>query len=495
MNSRAGPPLPSLIGREAEFGRLRQALDDASESHGSSWFVLGEPGAGKTRLAHELLDHARARGMPVVSAGASGVVPPPAYGVVAQALRSQVRTAPPSGGPLEPFAAGLAAVLPEWSRSAHDAQLTADQRRLLAAEGTFQLLLEFERARGRQQRTRGIAVCFDDLQWADPESVEVVHHLVAASHDSPLLVVCAVRSGEHSAAEAFARRLAQRGAAKQLELAPLSAEHLGALISRILGASPPERLVADVAHRSAGLPLFVEEIVDAYLASGLLAVRDGGVVWSGPAPGLVAPSMMSWVEARLARLSDHARAVVAAAAILDRFDRVLVDGAGFAPAAVETALNSAVDAGLLDRAAAGLRFHHDLTRDAVVRLLPPFRAEGLHRRGAEVLARHNAAPEERARHVEAVGERGPAAVLLVEAARRSLKAHALASAEDLAARAVRLAPDANTAAEARNLLAASLAEQGRWAEALEHDRALVAAGTADPTVVGRMADTAARRPV
>lgn len=69
-------------------------------------------------------------------------------------------------------------------------------------------------------------------------------------------------------------------------------------------------------------------------------------------------------------------------------------------------------------------------------------------------------------------------------------AHALSSAEDLAARAVGLAPDANTAADARDLLAASLAAQGRWAEALEQDRVLAAAGRTDATVVGRMADTA-----
>ena len=46
MNGRAGSPVPSLVGREAELGSLRQALDDASAGRGSCWFVLGEPGLG-----------------------------------------------------------------------------------------------------------------------------------------------------------------------------------------------------------------------------------------------------------------------------------------------------------------------------------------------------------------------------------------------------------------------------------------------------------------
>lgn len=83
-----------------------------------------------------------------------------------------------------------------------------------------------------------------------------------------------------------------------------------------------------------------------------------------------------------------------------------------------------------------------------------------------------------------------AAALLVQAARRSLDGHALASAEELAARALRLAPTGTSADDAREVLAASLAGQGRWSEALDLDRQLVAAGRTDATVLGRMADTA-----
>jgi DNA-binding CsgD family transcriptional regulator/tetratricopeptide (TPR) repeat protein len=490
MDAPAGVPLPRLVGRDHEMARLRRALDDAAAGRGACWFVLGEPGSGKTRLASELLGEARAQGLVVCTGGASGVVPSPAYGVVAQALRSHVGQALHRAGQLDAYAAGLTAVLPELPLPREDAGITADQRRLLAAEGTFQLLAHIGRRHGRAPGSRGVVVCLDDLQWADPESLEIVFHLAAVAGDSPIVVLCAVRSGENSQAEALARRLAKQDATGLLELAPLSVAQVATVISALLGAPAPGRLVADVAERSAGLPLLVEEVIDAYLGEGALAVEDGVVQWVGPTRGLVPPSMTAWVESRLDRLGDQARGVVAAAAILDRFDHVLVAVADGAPVEVEQAVQAAVDAGLIDRTADGPRFHHDLVRDAVARLLLPFRAELLHRRAAAVLARHDAAPEEQARHLEAVGEHPQASVLLVEAAKQRLRVHALPSAEALAAHALRLAPGAGIAGDAREVLAASLAAQGRWTEALESDRELVRAGRVDASVVARMVETA-----
>jgi DNA-binding CsgD family transcriptional regulator len=488
MDGRVGSRAP-LVGRERELGRVRQALNDAAAGRGSCWFVVGEPGSGKTRLAAELLEEARASGFAVLAGGASGVLATPAYGLVAQTLRSPLRGSLPLAPELDAYAPGLAAILPEWPQPTWDTDFTADQRRLLAAEGVFQLLLGLARPHGGGRR-RGVVVCFDDLQWADPESLEVVHHLAVGVGEGPILVLGAVRLGEHSPAEALAQRLAQQRDAELLELAPLSPEDLQRLVSVLLAAPAPQPLVADVARRSAGLPLFVEELVDAYLATGVLAVRDGAVLWSGPSPGWVPPSMASWVASHLARISAAARAVVAAAAVLGRFDRSLAEVADLPPATMEEALRLAIDAGLIDRVATGLRFHHDLVRDAVAGSLLPSQAEALHRRAAETLARHGAAPEERAHHLEAVGERELAAGLLVQAARWSLDAHALASAEELAARALRLAPAASSATDARDVLAASLAGQGRWSEALDLDRQLVAAGRTDASVLGRMTDTA-----
>lgn len=159
-----------LVGRGPELTQLRRALDAAGAGRGSCWFLLGDPGSGKTRLAFELLQEARARRMAVLSGGASGVVPLPAYGLVARALRSRVPGWRPTDAPVDAYAGGLAAVLPEWPTPPTALQRTADQRRLLAAEGTWQLLQHAARPTAGQDRRRGAVVCFDDLQWATPRA-------------------------------------------------------------------------------------------------------------------------------------------------------------------------------------------------------------------------------------------------------------------------------------------------------------------------------------
>ena len=51
---------PELIGREEEFGKLKQNLKDAIEGKGSVVFISGEAGIGKTRIVSELIREAGA---------------------------------------------------------------------------------------------------------------------------------------------------------------------------------------------------------------------------------------------------------------------------------------------------------------------------------------------------------------------------------------------------------------------------------------------------
>ena len=52
-----------IVGRDREVRRLSEAIEDASEGRGSVWYLSGEPGIGKSRLAEEVARLARERGM------------------------------------------------------------------------------------------------------------------------------------------------------------------------------------------------------------------------------------------------------------------------------------------------------------------------------------------------------------------------------------------------------------------------------------------------
>ena len=52
---------PYLIGREEEFSKLKYALENAIDGEGSTIFIAGEAGIGKTRLVSELKKEAEAK--------------------------------------------------------------------------------------------------------------------------------------------------------------------------------------------------------------------------------------------------------------------------------------------------------------------------------------------------------------------------------------------------------------------------------------------------
>ena len=55
-----------FIGREQELAQLKTVLDDALSGRGRVVMLAGEPGIGKTRLAHELVALAEQRGARVL---------------------------------------------------------------------------------------------------------------------------------------------------------------------------------------------------------------------------------------------------------------------------------------------------------------------------------------------------------------------------------------------------------------------------------------------
>jgi ATP-dependent Clp protease ATP-binding subunit ClpA len=65
VNPATGPVSGGLVGRGRELARLVSWLDRARARVGRLVLCAGEPGIGKTRLAEELADRARADGVPV----------------------------------------------------------------------------------------------------------------------------------------------------------------------------------------------------------------------------------------------------------------------------------------------------------------------------------------------------------------------------------------------------------------------------------------------
>lgn len=222
-----------FIGRNPERSALARLFDQAARGQGQAILVLGEAGIGKTRLAREMAAGAPAS-MRVLSADALRWRHEAALHPFAQLVsRGSIGAGGNSpalialGGD-EPQDASWIALQPSERR---EAMIAAATQWLLAsaAEGPA-------------------AIIFDDLHWADGDTIRAVEMALPGLPGLPLILVLLARP-DHSLG-------ARLSALPTLMLAPLSLDEARDL-ARERG-SKPHQLEA-IAARSGGNPFFIEQ--------------------------------------------------------------------------------------------------------------------------------------------------------------------------------------------------------------------------------------------
>jgi DNA-binding CsgD family transcriptional regulator len=224
-----------------------------------------------------------------------------------------------------------------------------------------------------------LMLVFEDLQWADRGTLDLLALLVARGREGRLLLLATVRSDELHRTHPVRRmsaRWEQQRLIERIELERLAPRDVAVQIEAILGEPPDGELVELIAERSEGIPLFVEELLG--------AVRDGRLDHD-----YLPPSLRDVVLARADLLSDSARHVLRVVSAAARWvpDRLLATVTGLPEAELTNALREAIEQQLLvvEPSGRGYDFRHALTRAALHEdLLPGERAQ-LHRKYAEAI--------------------------------------------------------------------------------------------------------------
>ncbi len=198
--------LVPLVGRDAEMGRLALALDAAAGGEAGVVALVGEAGVGKSRLTEEGMALARARGFLTLHAVASPLHTDLHFGVVVEALRPLVRTV--EAGARTRLVEGL----PDLGRLFDGLHLPvpaplgdAGMERMRLFEAVCRLL-------DRLTRQQPVLLVVDDLQWADPASLAVLHYVVRGLTDCRFLALITRRAGESGGElDGCCRRCAGRG--------------------------------------------------------------------------------------------------------------------------------------------------------------------------------------------------------------------------------------------------------------------------------------------
>ncbi|MGP4090976.1 ATP-binding protein, partial [Streptomyces sp. KR55] len=273
--------------------------------------------------------------------------------------------------------------LPAAQRTALESALTGRGESTLQRDG-LALRLAVLSALRALAADGPVLIVADDVQWLDPASAELLGFAARRLGDTPVRMLCAVRTE----GQEYDRHLrASPPDTLAVRLGPLSRTQVSALLDHRGYTGLPRSTVREIHRTSGGNPLFALELGRA-LAENPTPPRPGE-----PLP--VPTSLRALVLSRLEMLSDEARHTLLVASAGARPTTALLLAAGRENAEAETA--RAAELGLLATEPEGptVRFAHPLISAALYAEAPA------HQRRAAHAALSTAAsdPIERARHL------------------------------------------------------------------------------------------------
>jgi class 3 adenylate cyclase/tetratricopeptide (TPR) repeat protein len=498
-----------LVGRENEFNFLMTLLRRAWNGEGQIVLISGEPGIGKSRIAASLGEqiaaephtrslyqcspyHTNSALYPFITQleRAAGIRPDERPAEKLDRLEALLAMDTSRGEDVAPLFAALLSIPLDERYAPLDLSPTQQRRR------TFGALLDRLEGLARQQPT---LLVFEDAQWADATSLELLDLAVERIRQIPVLALLTFRPE-------FKPPWTGLPHVHTLALGRLDRASVESMVARVTGGRPlPTEVLEQIVSKTDGSPLFVEELTKAVLEAGILVEDGDGYRLDGPLPPLAIPATLhDSLMARLDRLAPVKEVGQIGAAIGREFPYSLLRAlVGRDEPALKHALTQLEDAELLFRRGepptAIYSFKHALVQDVAYENLLKSRRQVLHRRIADTLRDRfpttaESQPEVVAHHFTQAGLAEAAIQWWRKAGDRALERSAYSEAIAHLEHAIRLAKEMPEGAAQRLLL---LELETTYGRALLHGRGhsqpeTIAAFARAREFAGRVEDTTAR---
>jgi class 3 adenylate cyclase len=413
FHAKRGRLLLPLIGREGERTALINAWAEADAGRGSGWLVVGPPGIGKSRLIEEIVaDALKGTDEPMALQcspfhGDTAFYPVSRLVTALADLDTAKITTDQQGRIARAMATfghdpEQAPVLAWILDTGADAAGRGDQD---ARRAAMKALIGFVH---RIAQDLPLLLIVEDVHWSDPTTLELLGRLLPTLVDHRILLLLTSRPElpERLAGDARLNRLVLN----RLDIA--SAERIASGIAGDF--SLPAPLLAEIARRADGVPLFVEELTKTMLEASARDDKGGPPDGVRRGEALVIPATLhDSLLSRLDRLGPVKTVAQIASVIGRNFRHDLLRAlTGLDEARLEAALERLVAAELIYPAAGGrpqrgapnqaFDFKHALVRDAAYESLLKSTRRDLHARLYGLLVDDPATPAAvTARHAEA----------------------------------------------------------------------------------------------
>ncbi len=428
--------LGNFIGREHETALLLGRWREAVGSEGQVVILCGEAGIGKSRIARSLRDrlaeeryqtiqfqcspyHTNTALYPAITylrqaAGLTGEDSPSTQ------LQKLDTLALNNGIDDQTTVSLLTDLLSIRTDARHPPLNVSSEKR---KQMTLEALVQYLQKLADRSPTLFIV---EDAHWIDPTTMDLLTRVIDRIQPMRVLLIVTFRPD-------FKPVWADYGHVTFLTLSRLPRRHSAELLASVTGgkAFPPEVEQAILA-KTDGVPLYLEELAQNLLESGLLIEENNSLSLKAPLKDLSIPdSLQGLLMERIDRLGPTKEIIQVGAAIGREFGYELLRGVvDVTESQLKKALHLFVESGLIfqegDIPTAKFQFKHMLLQEAAYSTLPKKSRRALHARIAKILEsrfteRVKVEPELLAYHYEQAGLIGRAVDYWHLAARRDVE--------------------------------------------------------------------------
>lgn len=431
-----------LVGRAAELAAFRSAISALHSGRGGVLLLAGEPGIGKSSVLQAAAASAAAEAVVVRWASCPPDDAAPPYWPVLQLLSHP----------------------PDAALQTARSQLNGTAETATSTQHRFRLFSDVADALRQVAMDRPQMLVVDDLHWADPSTLRLLHFLIKQLAAAPVLLAGAYRDTELTAEHPLLEILAEPGASGQtIALQGLSAAAVADLARRTGVDDPGPARAETLREHTGGNPFFVLNAARLILAEHEATGRDATLT--------LPVGVRAVLERRLARLSQPCHTALRSAAVVGAtFDiNLLAQVTGVQSAQLQELMEEAVVARLLEGRGPGrYAFVHALVQAASYEQIPAAHRTDLHGRVADVI-RASAGGEQRlaelARHELRAGAARAAAAgasAAMAAGDHAMTVRAYEEAAEHYARAAAATDDPRATVEAHLAAGGANRHAGRW---------------------------------